>query len=675
MALSPPFSTIMKQSQVQRSLPGSYKTLLVLCALVSAMALPLNAFQFDYRDLKGSFDTTISIGGLYRLYDPNPAYYGLTGAFNGVTGQQNSVNSDDGNLNFGKGFTSEMFKVSHDLELHYKNVGALVRGYYFYDYQVEKEWDGRTPLSDSAIDRVGKGAEWLDMYTFAKFDLAGRNIDVRFGRQVLSLGESTFIPNGINVVNPVDLSKLRMPGAELKEALLPVNMLKIAVPITENLSIEPYWLLEFRRNEIEPAGSFFSTNDFAARGGEKVMLGFGALSDLGTLGGIPRTSDREGGNYNQGGISARLQVPALNDTEFGFYFARYHSRSPVISAFTPTGPISPALVQSTASSLAQQNLAPAMIAYGIPASTVATVLPQLLGAALTNVPASALPSSLAPYSAFYPSAQSIAAGAGKVGLLTAAATGRYFVEYPEGIDMYGVSFNTNVGRTGIAWQGEVSLKQGVPLQVDDVELLFATIGALNPTFAANNQLGNFYGRYSTEVSGYRRHNVWTAQSTMTKVFGPMLGASQFTLLGEVGGVWVNLPEQSTLRYDGPATFTGGDASYMSNTGNGAYASTPARAFPDKFSWGYQMLARLEYNNLIGGINVLPTIAFTHDVSGVTPLPLGNFLEGRKSVTIGAEFVYQNNWSFDLRYVNFFGAGKYNLLSDRDYVSATVKYSF
>jgi hypothetical protein len=65
----------------------------------------------------------------------------------------------------------------------------------------------------------------------------------------------------------------------------------------------------------------------------------------------------------------------------------------------------------------------------------------------------------------------------------------------------------------------------------------------------------------------------------------------------------------------------------------------------------------------------------HDVSGNTPLPLGNFIEGRKSITIGAEFTYQNSWVLELRYVNFSGAGKYNLLSDRDYVATTIKYSF
>jgi len=75
---------------------------------------------------------------------------------------------------------------------------------------------------------------------------------------------------------------------------------------------------------------------------------------------------------------------------------------------------------------------------------------------------------------FYPAAEQIAAGAEQVGFLTAAATGSYFVEYPKDIDMFGASFNTDLGTTGISLQGEISYKRNVPLQVDDVELLFAT---------------------------------------------------------------------------------------------------------------------------------------------------------------------------------------------------------
>ncbi|HVU32838.1 MAG TPA: DUF1302 domain-containing protein [Opitutaceae bacterium] len=645
----------------------------ILCG-IGALALltPVRAFQFSEGDLKGSFDSTLSFGGLYRLQDPSSTYYGISSTFNGVAGQQNSVNADDGNLNYSKGWVSELLKGSHDLELKYHNFGALVRGYWFYDYKADSTL--RTTLSSQAVDRVVRGGDWLDMYTRAEFTLPnGMPLDVRLGRQVLSLGESTFLPNGINVVNPADLTKLRAPGSELKEALLPVNMLNVSLGVTENITIEPFWLLEFRRNELEPAGSCFSTNDFATRGGDTVWLGFGSIPDRGsTLGGIPRDRDREHGNYNQYGVALRAMAPGLHDTEFGFYFARYHSRSPLVSARTPSGGISATLVQTTATTLAQQSLAPAMIAAGYPAAGVPGALGTLLGAALTGVPQSALPASLQP---FYPAAQQIAAGAGKIGLLSAAATGRYFDDYPAGISMYGVSFNTSLGNTGISWQGEVSYKDGVPLQVDDVELLFAALSTLAPQFGANNQLGNYLGQYNTEIAGYRRHSVWTAQTTLTKVFGPMLGAQQFTLLGEVGGVWANLPGKDTLRYDAPGTFTAGSQAEMNGTGFPQFAATPNQAFADKFSWGYAVLGRLEYNNLLPNITTTPTVAFTHDVGGNTPLPLANYVKDRMSITASVEFSYRNAWALELRYVNFFGGGRYNLLGDRDYVASTIKYSF
>jgi hypothetical protein len=164
--------------------------------------------------------------------------------------------------------------------------------------------------------------------------------DLRIGRQVLSLGESTFIPNGINVINSADLSKLRVPGSELKEALLPVNMVKASIGLSPNITVEPFWLLEFRRNELEPAGTYFSTNDFASRGGSNVWLGFGSIADLGsTIGGISREKDRDAGNFNQYGLATRLMAPGLNNTEFGLFYSRYNSRSPVISARTPTIPV------------------------------------------------------------------------------------------------------------------------------------------------------------------------------------------------------------------------------------------------------------------------------------------------------------------------------------------------
>jgi len=644
------------------------QTIAVLTAALVANTTT-QAFVFDLGEARASFDTTLSVGGLYRLNDPDPRFYGITSTFNGVPGEQRSVNADDGNLNYEKGLASLLLKANHDLQIDYGKMGLFVRGYYFYDFENADEPRARTQLNRQARDIVARGGELLDAYVYFKPDLGNMPARLAIGKQVLSWGESTFIPNGINSVNPIDVAKLRLPGAELKEALRPINMVSFSLGVTDNTTVEGFYLLDWERTRVDPPGTYFSTNDFVAKGGERVYLGFGAVPDNSPLGPIMRGPDNEPQNSGQYGIAVRYLAPGLNNTEFGLYYMNYHSRLPVISARTPTQAIDPILVQNTASALATANLAPAMIDAGIAPATVNAILPNLVGSALLGVPVDSLAPALQPYAAFYPAAQQIAQGAGQVGLLTAAASGRYLIEFPEDIHLWGASFNTNIG--GVAFQGEVSYRHNQPLQFDDVELLFAALTSLHPRFNAN-QIGTF--GLNTYVPGWHRHKVWTGQLTATKVTRGYLGADQTTFLAEVGFVRANLPDQSQLRYDGPGTFVGGDLASMTSAG-GVPLAEPADAFAQTFSWGYQLVGRLDYNNAFAGVNFSPLITFAHDVHGNTPLPLGNFLEGRKTITIGADFNFQNVWAVELRYVNFTGAGKYNLLADRDYVSATVEYSF
>ena len=69
------------------------------------------------------------------------------------------------------------------------------------------------------------------------------------------------------------------------------------------------------------------------------------------------------------------------------------------------------------------------------------------------------------------------------------------------------------------------------------------------------------------------------------------------------------------------------------------------------------------------------MAFQHDVDGITPGPGGNFLEDRKAITLGLGANYKNQWAADLSYTDFYGAGRHNLLNDRDFLSFNLKYSF
>jgi hypothetical protein len=157
-------------------------------------------------------------------------------------------------------------------------------------------------------------------------------------------------------------------------------------------------------------------------------------------------------------------------------------------------------------------------------------------------------------------------------------------------------------------------------------------------------------RRANTIKGWERHEVSQFQSTFTKAFGPgnFLAADQIALVGEMGAtkVW-DLPDHSCCA-------TGRRHRYRRRPG-----LPPARCairhadggFPTQFSWGYRLAGmRADYNNAFGGsFNLSPRIAFNHDVNGITPGPGGNFLEGRKSLTVGVEANYLNEWSFDLSY--------------------------
>ena len=119
---------------------------------------------------------------------------------------------------------------------------------------------------------MGQNVEVLDAYATAAFDAGGMPVDLRLGRHVLNWGESTFIPNGINAINHFDVSKLRLPGSELREALLPVGLASVAVAPTDTLSVEGFYQFEWKETEIDPVGSYFSSTDYVGPGAREAVI-------------------------------------------------------------------------------------------------------------------------------------------------------------------------------------------------------------------------------------------------------------------------------------------------------------------------------------------------------------------------------------------------------------------
>ncbi|WP_064662504.1 DUF1302 domain-containing protein [Pseudoalteromonas sp. MQS005] len=696
---------------IRRSLFVKNKIVLGLtAAAIGLSAAQTQAATFEVGGFDIAFDSTFSYGQSIRVEDRdfnligksnNPSFdwTGYNPAINTIYSSQDvwaqpgsySNNGDAGDLNFDSGETfSKLLKGTHDLSVSKDNYGLFTRFMYFYDFEL---MDGDrayvNPTSGQGVDPCDDDdtkeqscadIRLLDAYVWANFDLnEGKNpLSIRLGQQVVNWGESTLISHGINV-NPVDIDRLKAPGAELKEAFIPVGMLWASLGLTENMTLEGFYQYQWHETRLPAAGTYFSTNDFAAENGyqQNVQLGFTSNPDIdlafltdnlnnlmATYGQVAasqgidpssaagqqllanmylayptkvalkgkgydgKTEPDDGGQY---GLRLGMFLPEWNDTEVALYHVNYHSRRPLIS-----GRVS----NFTQASL-QQDLA--MIATTEITSDNVSDLKAFAKA--TN-------------------------------------------EYPEDIKLYGLSFNTSLGETAFA--GEFTFREDEPLQIDDVELLYAAmpeqlaIAGLRPEFAGISQMSK--GDAASVVGpgelakGYIERNTSQLQFTATHLFGPSLGADSWAVVGEIGGVRINnMPEYDEMRLNVSGT---GRSGIMQGPGSSDYSALhmalsngpEQKSFATASSWGYRLIAKGDYFNIYNGINFSPRFVFSHDVNGNTPDPMFLFIEDRKSLGATMSFNYQNAWSLDVSYNSFWGGGDTNTFSDRDYVSFNLKYS-
>ncbi|MDP4486977.1 DUF1302 domain-containing protein [Pseudoalteromonas piscicida] len=697
---------------IKRSLFVKNKIMLGLSAAVmGAAATSVHAASFEVGDFEITFDSTFSYGQSIRVEDRNFDFIGKSNhpqfnwdGYKATTGntiysssqiwsQQGaySNNGDAGNLNFDSGDTfSQLLKGTHDLAITKDNYGLFTRFMYFYDFAMEDgDFAYSNPVSGKKVDpcedddtrkQVCSDLRLLDAFVWADFDLNdGKNpLSVRLGQQVVNWGESTLISHGINV-NPVDIDRLKAPGSEVKEAFIPVGMLWASVVLSENVNLEGFYQYQWHETRLPATGSYFSTNDFASENGymQNVQLGFTSNPDIDLYhltdalnslyadataalvaqGVVPtaqavgsaaasmymayptkvalkgkgnngKSEPDDGGQY---GLRLGIFSPELNDTEFGLYYINYHSRRPLISG--------------KASNFTQQAIM-ADLAY--------IAQNQITADNVTNLNA-------------FTQAQ---------------------ITYPEDIKLYGLSFNTAIGETAFA--GEVAYRQDEPLQIDDVELLYAGMveqlaaAGLRDDLAGLSQLSQgddiAYVGPGEVAQGYILRDTIQAQFTATHLFGPSLGADSWAVVGEVGAVTIkDMPEYDELRLNVSGTGRSGTIEGLSgrdyNLIHQAVSNGPeTNPFPSASAWGYRLIAKGEYNNLFSGVNFSPRVVFSHDVNGITPDPMFLFIEDRKSLGINLNFNYLNSWSFDFGYNTFWGGGKTNTFADRDFISFNIKYS-
>ncbi|VXC34674.1 DUF1302 domain-containing protein [Pseudomonas sp. 9Ag] len=587
------------------------KTLALAVAL--GIASPAYAVTFNIGEVEGQLDSAMSIGASWSTTDRD---MDLVGSANGGTGYTQT--GDDGRLNFKKGETfSKIFKGIHDLELRYGDSGAFIRGKYWYDFELKDESRLFKDISDSNRKEAAQssGAQILDAFLYHNYYLGDLPGTVRLGKQVVSWGESTFIGNSINSINPLDAAAFRRPGAEIKEGLIPVNMLYVSQSVSDQLSIEAFYQLEWDQTIVDNCGTFFAGADVVADGCDtnynildaatvnnllalpaatRAALGINVEQE-GLL--VRRGSDQDARDSGQYGLAFRWLA---DSAEYGAYFMNYHSRTPNLSVRNANA-----------------------TAIGTALATPALASPILL------------------------------------------SNGEYFLDYPEDIRLYGASFSTTLP-TGTAWSGEVSYRPNLPIQINTTDIT----GRLARTVATAAAIGGATGgaagaaaaglaQAGFESRGYNRKEVTQLQTTFTHFFDQVLGAGRVTVVGELGYTHVGgLESKSELRYGRDSIYGLDNAQY----GNDGFVTAD--------SWGYRLRALANYSNVFAGINLTPNVSFSHDVNGYGPV----FNEGSKAVSLGIDAEYQNTYTASLSYTDFFG-GDYNTLVDRDFLALSVGVNF
>jgi hypothetical protein len=757
------------RSFVQRGAPTA-----LLAASLLVCAGPVAALEFEIGDIPFKIDNLVTVGAMLRTQDRDsgliakPNYTpglcltrdsgtpdaGPSQTGNSYTSGQIplgcatnntpaitefvaapgsfSPNGDNGNLNFDRGdIVHAAAKITTDLNTEIFGFNIFARGLYYFDNEYSNLVETRpdTTLSarhydfpDAGKDAIGSDFRMLDYFISRNFELGDRQFVIKLGNQVVNWGESAFlIPNSLNSINPPDQALLRMPGFDIKELFQPVGMAFIAADLFRGASLEAFYQYEWKPVVADPVGSFFSQSDILGDGGFMAMLSFsrapedpgyaiddprypagrrgfyraidtcglnpgGSSTDIvcvdgaGLLGSSSsRTIFRDkaeeqrrlpddGGQY---GAALKLFLEGFNGgTELGFYYANYHSRFPVVSAFA------------------------------------------------------ALDTCIVDQTSFAP----VIGDCGYLGPGTAAGeeplpvdTVRLIVEYPENVEMFGVSFNTTVGDWALA--GEYTYRPKLPMQVHSTDLLFA---ALQPAFpeedvslgittipgrrsAVPDFLMQYRGRPAGQVApgeyirGYELMKQGQADVTLLKTIGGdnMFGASQIVVLLELGHTFVfDFPDLSELQFNGAGTDThissGADGSFGINpadvrcTGGtgcnqGALSAQTSRqnptthrdlsGFGTEESYGYRFVTLTRFDDAIFGINLELLNAFFHDVEGVGPGIGQNFVEGRKSILSGVRFDYLSKWNGEIRYTWFTGGGDRDQLRDRDNLLVFLGYQF
>jgi hypothetical protein len=358
-------------------------------AALTGFAASAWAGSFNFWGIDGEYKATLGYAAAMRMEDPHPAL--IDGPVDPLlavppnppdsiypqfhhSGLPKTINQDDGNRNFEKGdLVNNRLSLFTELQLRRENYGFVLSGDVFRD---EAYLDPNSHNSPETVNKLsgpvneftsraeywsGNRARLLEAYAYGDWGLFGDKmfLNVRVGEHVVAWGESLFNSGLMLAMGHADAGRAFVPGAEIKEILLPHNQISATLAVSPELSFMAYKKFEFDPTQLFPYGHYFSPSD-AIGPGAKFVYGsinpafadgcpglfnitpLGDLSFICSLGGLggpllnaepniltTRLGNIEPDEDGQWGVGASWQVrPALN---LGFYHINYHSPNPTVT--------------------------------------------------------------------------------------------------------------------------------------------------------------------------------------------------------------------------------------------------------------------------------------------------------------------------------------------------------
>lgn len=366
------------ETAARRGVRAARLLAVLLAGLAGSSAAWAGSMSLFGGDLQ--YKLTLNYGLAVRAKDPDPglidgpvdplqSHVNENGQLVGFgrTGLPMTINTDDGNRNFRAGdLINNRLSAFSELLFTFGDYGALFNGSGFYDFVFHESNANDSPETINKLEGPndefhpqakivsGEKIRLLEAYVYGNWYIGSTSLNLRVGQHLAAWGESLFFPGITAAQGPFDATKAFVPGAEIKEILLPVPQASFQWALTNWATWLGFYQFKYEPTDVFPVGDYFSPADVVGPGAE---FAYGSINpafadgcpglfpapldqlcNTGGLGGpllnadpnilVPRGPDITPEDDTQWGTGLKFQVTDI--TDLSFYYLNYHNHNPAL---------------------------------------------------------------------------------------------------------------------------------------------------------------------------------------------------------------------------------------------------------------------------------------------------------------------------------------------------------